>query len=411
MSAFGFGTPFQAQIDYLLQKLALPTLRWDDITGAAHDRAFVVAGASKADLVADLQQAMVRAASEGKGLQAFRKDFKAIVAKHGWTGWTGEGTPGGEAWRTRIIYQTNMATSYAAGRYQQMTQPEVLKLHPYWRYIHSDGVLHPRPQHLAWHGLTLLASHPFWETHFPPCGWGCQCRVTSVTRTEGESSANAGLGDPPAGWDQIDPKTGEQIGIDKSFGYAPGANTLLPMQEFIDGKLINLDAPVGAQMWEALKPTLLTEKSAEFVDFVDATLAGPPRGKVFVAGALKPDWVAAAIKNDIAPVSAEIIVRDADVWHTFRDSKKAALDVDWYKRLPALLDQPDAVVLDTTHPGAPAFLLFYDTGNSGAKLVVRVNYRVKNIGITNIAETGKYVNLDDVRPMIGHGYELIEGSL
>ena len=63
MSAFGFGTPFQAQIDYLLQKLALPTLRWDDITGAAHDRAFVVAGASKADLVADLQQAMVRAAS------------------------------------------------------------------------------------------------------------------------------------------------------------------------------------------------------------------------------------------------------------------------------------------------------------------------------------------------------------
>ena len=205
-TAFGFGTPFQAQIDYLRQKLNLPTDRWDDITRSAHDRAFIVAGAAKADLLSDLHQAINDRAADGKGLQAFTKDFKAIVAKHGWTGWTGEGSAAGEAWRARIIYQTNMATSYAAGRYQQMSDPEVLKLHPYWRYIHSDSVLHPRPLHLAWHGLTLLASHPFWQSHFPPNGWGCQCRITSVTRKEGEASAKAGLSDPPAGWNQIDPK-------------------------------------------------------------------------------------------------------------------------------------------------------------------------------------------------------------
>lgn len=52
----GFGTPFQAQIDFLLQKLRLPTERWDDIRRAAHDRA-VVAGAAKADLLTDLHQA------------------------------------------------------------------------------------------------------------------------------------------------------------------------------------------------------------------------------------------------------------------------------------------------------------------------------------------------------------------
>jgi hypothetical protein len=43
-----------------------------------------------------------------------------------------------------------------------------------------------------------------------------------VTRKEGEASERAGLGEPPAGWDQIDPATGEQVGIGKSFGYAPG---------------------------------------------------------------------------------------------------------------------------------------------------------------------------------------------
>ncbi len=222
-AAFGFNTPFDEQIAYLRQKLDLPTQRWDDISGRAHDRAFVVAGAAKADLLADLHQQLLTRATDGAGLNAFRKDFAAIVAKNGWTGWTGEGTPEGEAWRTRVIYQTNMATSYAAGRYRQMSDPEVLKLHPYWRYIHSEGVMHPRPLHLSWHGLTLPHDHPFWQTHFAPNGWGCQCRITSVSRREGEASARAGLGEPPADWQTIDPKTGAPVGIDKSFDYAPGA--------------------------------------------------------------------------------------------------------------------------------------------------------------------------------------------
>ena len=49
-TAFGFGTPFDAQIAYLRAKLALPTERWGQIAAAAHDRAFVIAGAAKADL-------------------------------------------------------------------------------------------------------------------------------------------------------------------------------------------------------------------------------------------------------------------------------------------------------------------------------------------------------------------------
>lgn len=217
-----FGTPFDEQVAFLRQKLALPTQQWDDIQRSAHDRAFVVAGATKAALLADLHAAVVKAAEEGKGLGEFRKDFKAIVAKHGWTGWTGEGSPAGEAWRTRVIYQTNMATSYAAGRYRQLTEPAFVELHPFWRYIHRDGVRHPRPLHVAWHGLTLRHDHPFWDTHFPPNGWGCGCRVTPVTKAEGLRSAKAGLDDPPQGWDAKDPKTGAPVGVDKGFDYAMG---------------------------------------------------------------------------------------------------------------------------------------------------------------------------------------------
>ncbi|MCU0963553.1 MAG: phage minor head protein [Burkholderiaceae bacterium] len=171
-ATFGFGTPFAEQLDFFRRKLNLPTERWDDIMRAAHDRAFAVAGAAKADLLQDLRTAVDKAMESGS-LAGFRKDFRALVEHRGWTGWTGEGSKAGEAWRTRIIYQTNMATSYAAGRRRQMVDPEFAAIRPYWKYVHSDGVLHPRPEHQRWDGLTLPREHAFWKTHFAPNGWNC----------------------------------------------------------------------------------------------------------------------------------------------------------------------------------------------------------------------------------------------
>jgi hypothetical protein len=49
-----YNQPFAEQLAFFRQKLNLPTEAWDDITLAAHDRAFVVAGAQGADLLADL---------------------------------------------------------------------------------------------------------------------------------------------------------------------------------------------------------------------------------------------------------------------------------------------------------------------------------------------------------------------
>ena len=40
-------------------------------------------------------------------VEAFREDFDAIVARLGWD------YNGGRDWRTRVIYETNLNTSYA----------------------------------------------------------------------------------------------------------------------------------------------------------------------------------------------------------------------------------------------------------------------------------------------------------
>lgn len=246
---FGLGTPFNAQLEYFKQKINLPTERWDDITREAHDKAFIVAGVSDMDLLQDLREAVEKAIAEGRGIEDFRKDFRRIVKARGWTGWTGEGSKAGEAWRTKIIYSTNMSTSYNAGRYAQLTDPDFLKLYPNWEYVHDDSVEFPRPIHQSWDGVVLPHDHPFWQTHFTPNGWGCHCRIEP-------RRSSVPLKYPPAGWDAIDPRTGEQVGIDKGFGYAPGANVKTSFNTIIERKLINLDSAVGTLMWEILKGLL-----------------------------------------------------------------------------------------------------------------------------------------------------------
>lgn len=341
----GFGTPFQAQIDFLLKKLRLPTEKWDDIQRSAHDRAFIVAGAAKADLLADMHKAVIDSTTNGTGLQAFRRDFKAIVSKHGWTGWTGEGSEGGEAWRTRIIYQNNMSTSYAAGRYQQMTDPDVLELHPFWRYIHSDSVQHPRPLHLSWHGITLRHDHPFWTTHFCPNGWGCQCRIISVSKAEGLRSAKAGLGEPPAGWDQIDHRTGAQVGIDKGFDYTPGAAKDTPLRQLVQDKLITYPDAIAKALAADINRYISTNETAS--TFAARVLADrTAKEPLFVGFVEEYEAVSAVAGQDVKGYLVTIpseLPRHVDASHG-NDGKgqRPAAPAD-YDLVSSVLNAPDSL--------------------------------------------------------------------
>ncbi|MEW6427319.1 MAG: phage minor head protein [Thermodesulfobacteriota bacterium] len=213
--------PFAEQVAFFRNKLGklVPTAKWDDISRSGHDKGFMVAGAMKADLLADLAAAADRSISEGQSLEAFRNDFMATVERRGWVGFTGDESPARRAWRTRVIYQTNCATSYAAGRLAQLKEGGF----PIWVYHHSDSVTYPRPEHVAWGGLTLPADHPFWRTHYPPSAWGCHCYVLGARSDRGARRLG---GDPgrqlPDGWDAIDAKSGAPAGIDKGWDYAPG---------------------------------------------------------------------------------------------------------------------------------------------------------------------------------------------
>lgn len=201
-----FRQDFLEQLEALrirLQNL-VPTESWRDMMGAAHDRAFVVAGAMEIDLLSDLAAAVEDAIKGGLGIDTFRLRFDQIVSESGWD-YTGE-----RGWRTRTIYSTNIRTSYSAGRLAQLRDPALQAVAPYWMYRHG-GSPEPRPQHLEWDGLTLPADHPWWDTHYTPNGFGCSCYVIAVDRETAERMGGR-FEEPPPGLD----------GVDEGWDYMPG---------------------------------------------------------------------------------------------------------------------------------------------------------------------------------------------
>ena len=124
--------PFNEAIKFFRQKINLPTEKWTDIMDGMHSRAFVVAGAMKSELLSDLRTAVDKAISKGTSLGEFRKDFDKAVKKYGWS------YKGQRGWRTATIFNTNVRTAYAAGKYKQMQDPDILKALPYWRYRTLD---------------------------------------------------------------------------------------------------------------------------------------------------------------------------------------------------------------------------------------------------------------------------------
>ncbi|WP_372090303.1 PBECR2 nuclease fold domain-containing protein [Tistrella mobilis] len=215
--------PFKEAIEYHRRKVSLPTAAWTDLYGAAHARAFTVAGAARDDLLADLRTAVTKAIEQGTSFAEFQADFDALVERHGWA------YKGPRDWRTRLIYGVNIRQAYQAGRWQQLMDPDIVRMRPHLRYRHGDSRV-PRPLHLSWDGRIVSRDDPWIMSHYPANGWGCTCWVEAITERQLQRLLKAGvaeIGAPDDGtYNWTDPRTGEsrQIpkGIDPGWDYNVG---------------------------------------------------------------------------------------------------------------------------------------------------------------------------------------------
>ncbi|MDN3441086.1 phage minor head protein [Psychrobacter sp. APC 3279] len=367
-----FRLPFAEQIEFFKNKLNLPTDSYLDLEGKEHDYAFVVAGANRNDILADFRQAIDKAIIDGTTLDEFRKDFDDIVAKFGWD------YNGGRRWRSRIIYDTNLYSSYNAGRYEQ--HQSMKDYRPYLQYVHRDGQKNPRPLHQSWDDLVLPADDPFWTSHYPINAYGCHCSVIAhserslkreglsvgtspkieyVTKVLGKRSGNPKLVTLPEG-------------IDYGFDRIPGTNRVdMPSKLLLD-KAIAVPPDLAANMvgnvlQVAEVRALLNAEVKAMVDTVaDEQLA---RGVSKSIGALPNDVVSALIEQDLTPTSAIITLRDTDVLKLIKDSR--ALPKSFLQNIADYLISPEAVLLDTTQDN-PALLYVVDMGKGKGKAVISV---------------------------------------
>jgi SPP1 gp7 family putative phage head morphogenesis protein len=218
------------------------TVKWSEMLHDEHSRAFTVAKVAKLDLLEDIRTSLADVVHNGGTFEQWQANLIPTLEKAGWWGrvedreLTGTSQPivvG--ARRLRTIYDTNLRMSRAAGQWARIQESKARS--PYLRYSAVMDT-RTRPLHRQWHGTILRVDDPWWDDHYPPCGWNCRCTVQQLSdrdlRSFGWEVSKApppsGPGRPfwPAGADK---PVLVPAGIDPGFAYNPGKASMAPIAE------------------------------------------------------------------------------------------------------------------------------------------------------------------------------------
>ena len=219
----------RAAIRYLRSKHRRPSAHWRAVWREEHATAFTVAQMTQDDLLAETHRAVTRALAKGETLETFR-DALGPWLQH--RGWAPTGRAGTVPTRLRRIYRVNLRTARAAGQWDRITR--TADLLPYLVYELGPSETH-RPEHAAWAGLCLPVDDPWWNTHYPPNGWGCRCRVRQVARPPTGARTRA----PPVRRVPETPGSRRRVtpGIDPGWDFHPGAHRTLGIHRRLLGQL------------------------------------------------------------------------------------------------------------------------------------------------------------------------------
>lgn len=228
-------------VAYLQQRGQLTrTFSWRDLWQDEHAHQFTISRLARLDLLQAIRDLITASVGGDLSRTDFMRDAEQLLAS---TGWWGEKTVIDEAEgepvttrfdppRLKLIFDTNTRAAYAAGQWDEIERSKAT--HPFLRYV-TQGDEFVRPAHRAWANVTLPVDHVFWETHYPPNGWRCRCRIRPMTARavqrgvapDGKPLRTEAPTVELREW--IDDRTGQvrqvPTGIDPGFGYNVGAAT------------------------------------------------------------------------------------------------------------------------------------------------------------------------------------------
>ena len=397
---FSFFEEPTAVYEYLKSKKPEIHFDYDEIMHDAHKKAFTVAKMMNLDLLKDTQASLTKAFKEGVGFDEWKKSVKPMLAKKGWLGnikvkdpKTGEEKEiyvGNR--RLRTIFNTNMRTAYAKARYESQMQ----SLGKYFRYTAVlDG--RTREAHRKLHGKTLPKTDKFWDTNYPPNGWGCRCKVQVLTEAECVARGIVPLADG-----SFLPQAAE-----KDFRYNPGK--IDKIDEILKDKQDKvLDAVTSSLAKKNLKQSLdsfeherdvyVWQKSLD--DAVDELLVKKNLKVPIVAfalGKLGKDVIKKSEKLLGVKIETEYIAGDKHGILHIRPERKGQygqdLRIEEIKKIvKTLADDKTPVSVDTVNKNIVFWFEDEKDASKINKIVIDLNYKLKKFGLTNYMATASKVD-------------------
>jgi SPP1 gp7 family putative phage head morphogenesis protein len=424
--------PNQAAIDYLKTKVPQASAHWDDWLAPVHAKSFTVAGAPSVAFAEEMHAAVVSAITNGTTITAFRREFDTIVQKHGWT------YNGKRGWRTNVIFNTNMRTARMAAKWQTIQANKDVA--PYLEY---DAVndSRTRPEHKTWDGTVLPVDDAFWDTHYPPNGWGCRCTVRQVSgatlRREGKSVSaspqierrNVSPQHPnipkgiDAGWDN---NVGQawlapDVALGNKLAALPPSLAGYAYEHMVTKPFMSAVDKAWAVFSDGVKTSGRPKNATQFVGFashkVQAGLMDKAEAILLKTAEINAARAASLTNNlpqlpipDLKPESLALLAPDFKVAHLTGAHKTGSASQwpsEWTTRLPSLLHDYQAVLYDTD---AQALVYVTKAQNNGrfATAYVNINQIKKKMGVSN------WVGSLNTKPLSNLGesrFILLDGEL
>lgn len=174
----------EGALQWLLGKVPMGVKTADGIQDSQlRARAFWVAGVEQVGLLQDLQRGMAEGLANGTPWPEFRDAWLPKL----------EGT-GVSANRLKLAYDTQVHSAYMGARMAAFQDDDAVDLLTYVTAL-DESV---RPNHRRMHGVTRPKGDIFWQTHTPPCGYRCRCRLrASEADRPGTPDGDARLTVPP----------------------------------------------------------------------------------------------------------------------------------------------------------------------------------------------------------------------
>ena len=395
-----------AVYEYLRSKKPEAHFDYDEIVHDAHKKAFTVAKMMNLDLLKDTQASLAKAFKEGIGFDEWKNSVKPMLAKKGWLGNIKVKDPktGKEKEiyvgkrRLRTIFNTNMRTAYAKARYESQMQ----SLGEYFRYT---AVLDSRTReaHRKLHGKTLPKTDKFWDTNYPPNGWGCRCKVQVLTEAECVARGIVPLADG-----SFLPQVAE-----KDFRYNPGkvdkTDEILKDKQnkalgAITSTLAKKNLKQTLENFEHERDIYVWQKSLD--DMVGAVVGGKIiKDKIYQVaqvGELKQSIKKNLKIIDVEPKASSIAVYQNTISHITRDSKPKGKEpnIDEIKAVVGVFDEAKRVFYDKKDN---VLLYFYNSlqnDNMVNYAVIRLDYTLKKFKTDNFIATITRIPVENYKAIL-----------